>query len=142
MNWIKRMVGIMPEHNDQIARETLEELRHVRREIKELKEIMASYSEALTAFITQQNAFNQKISDGIDAASTSLDGVSADVKNLNDQIAALQNSSGQVTSQDQAIIDAAQAAGAALQTKLTAFDAAIEALNALTPPVAPPASAK
>ena len=40
MNWIKRMVGIMPEHNDHFARETLEELRHVRREIKELKEII------------------------------------------------------------------------------------------------------
>lgn len=44
MNWIKRIIGIMPEHSDKIARETLEELRHIRREIKELKDKMIAQS--------------------------------------------------------------------------------------------------
>jgi hypothetical protein len=57
MNWIKRMVGIMPEHNDQIARETLEELRHVGREIKELKEhIMVAQSTLDTSLTNLTNA--------------------------------------------------------------------------------------
>ena len=43
-NWFKRTFSIMPEHNDRIARETLEELRHIRREIKELKDKMIAQS--------------------------------------------------------------------------------------------------
>ena len=101
----------MPSHDDKVPREIyeiLEELRHLRRETKELKHIMATYSEALKSFIAQQTTFNESISAGIDATSTSLEGLSGDLKNLNDQIAALQNSSGQVTPEDQALIDAAR----------------------------------
>jgi chromosome segregation ATPase len=138
-SWLYRLwFGQMPKHNGECNRELLEELRHLWKEIKELKYIMATYAEALAAFITQQNTFNAATSAGIDAAVTSLDGLTGDVKNLNDQIAALQNSSGTVTAQDQTTIDNAQAAGQALQAKLTAFGTAIESLNALTPPVIPP----
>ena len=98
---------------------------------------MATYSEALKAFIAKQTEFNTSLSAGIDSAATSLEGLTGDVKNLNDQITALQNSTGPVTPEDQILIDAAQAAGQALADKLAAFNAALEALDALTPPVVP-----
>ena len=103
---------------------------------------MATYAEALKAFIAQQSTFNSAVSAGIDAAVVSLEGLTGDVSNLNSQIAALQNSSGAVTTEDQATIDAAQAAGTALQAKLDAFTTSLEALNALTPPVVPPVVAQ
>lgn len=128
----------MPKPNHEHDHQIIGAIHDLRHEIRDLKELIMTYAEALKAFITQQTAFNTDISNGIDAAGTSLEGLTADVKNLNDQIAALQNSSGTVTAEDQAILDAAQAAGVALQEKLVAFNAAIEALNQLTPPVVPP----
>ena len=67
MNWFKRMLGIMPDHNDEIARETLEELRHIRRELKvlmiaqstldaSLAGLTAAVSAAVAALATSQTA--------------------------------------------------------------------------------------
>lgn len=80
---------------------------------------------AISDFAAKQNAFN----DRIDAA---VAGVTADVQVLNDKIAELQNSSGQISPEDQASLDAIEARGQALTDKL-------EALDALTPPKPPTA---
>lgn len=80
---------------------------------------------AVQDFVTKQNAFN----DRMDAAIADLVG---DVKSLNDTIATLQNSSGAITPEDQASLDALQARAETITGKL-------EALDALTPP-APPAA--
>ena len=77
---------------------------------------------AIKDFAAKQTAFN----DRLDAA---LTGIGGDIKNLNDQIAALQNSPGEVTPEDQASLDALQAAGEALAAKF-------EAVDAMTPPKA------
>lgn len=78
-----------------------------------------------------------KISDYADAVDAHLtkidagiDGIVADVQGLKDQIAALQNSSGEITPADQALLDDIQNRVGALDTKITALDDA-------TPPVAP-----
>jgi uncharacterized membrane-anchored protein YjiN (DUF445 family) len=95
-----------------------------RKDLAELKaEILMTVTEALAAFDTQMTTFN-------DAQDTAITDLEADVKNLNDQIAALQNSPGQITASDQAILDKIQARASTVATKLAALDA-------LTPPVVP-----
>lgn len=81
--------------------------------------------QAITDFAAKVAAHNDKI----DAAVTGLTG---DVAELNRQIAALQASSGTLTPEDQALLDGIEARSAGVADKLAALDA-------LTPPVAPPA---
>lgn len=78
-----------------------------------------------------------KISDFSDAVQASFAQINmsvtdlqGDVKSLQDQIAALQNSAGTITPEDQALLDGIQSQAAAVATKL-------QALDDLTPPVAP-----
>lgn len=78
----------------------------------------------ISDFAAKVNAYN----DRQDAA---IAGVSADVDALNAKIVELQNTQGQITAEDQALLDAIQARGEAAAAKL-------EALDALTPPPAPP----
>ncbi len=79
----------------------------------------------ISDFATKQNAFN-------DQMDTAVSGLTADVKNLSDQIAALQASAGEITPEDQALLDGIQARTQTVADKLTALDA-------LTPPVVPAA---
>lgn len=82
---------------------------------------------AISDFAAKQNAFN----DRIDTAVTDLQG---DVKNLSDQIAALQASAGTITPEDQALLDGIQQRTSTIADKL-------DALDALTPPAVPPTTA-
>lgn len=91
--------------------------------VKVEKRIMATVTEAIAAFAAQMQTYN----DAEDAAITALQG---DVANLNAQIAALQNSPGQMTASDQALLDNIQARAATISTNLAALDS-------LTPPVVP-----
>lgn len=79
---------------------------------------ISDFSTAIDAFFDRQ-----------DKAVTDLQ---SDVKSLTDQIAALQNSNGTITPADQTLLDGIQARASAVADKL-------DALDALTPPVAPPA---
>lgn len=87
-------------------------------------EIMATVSEAIKAYVDAQSAVNDKID-------TAVTGLQGDVKNLTDQLNAIQNSPGSLSPADQASLDAALARTQAIADKLSALDA-------LTPPVAPP----
>lgn len=87
----------------------------------QLRIIMSKISE----FAAQLAAFQTRI----DTAVTDLQG---DVKNLSDQIKALQDSAGEISAEDQALLDGITAQAATVADKL-------DALNALTPPVAPTA---
>lgn len=80
---------------------------------------------AVSDFAAKVNAFN----DRVDAAIT---GISGDIDALNAKILELQNTSGAITPEDQALLDAIQARGEAVATKLEALDA----MTAPTPPVA------
>lgn len=78
---------------------------------------VSDFSNAMSAFFTRQ-----------DAAMADLQG---DFDNLNAQIAALQASQGTLTPEDQALLDGIQAKASSVSDKL-------DALDALTPPKAPP----
>ena len=121
----------MPKHeNDESAWEILEELRHLRHEIHEIheiKELKESIMSAISDFAAAQKAFQ----DRMDTAVTDLQG---DVKNLGDQITALQNSQGGITPEDQALLDG-------IQTRASTIADKLDALDSLTPPVVPPAPA-
>lgn len=93
---------------------------------KKLARKIQNIMSKIADFAAAMSAFN----DRVDAAITDLQG---DVKSLNDQITALQNSAGTVTAEDQALLDALQARASSIADKL-------DALDALTPPAAPPAS--
>lgn len=90
----------------------------------DLKETEHRIMSAISDFAAKVNAFN----DRIDTAITDLQG---DVENLQKQIADLQASSGAITPEDQALLDAIQNRASTVADKL-------DALDALTPPVAPP----
>ncbi len=91
--------------------------------LNRIEELENKIMSAISDFAAKQNAFN----DRMDTAIADLQG---DVKNLNDQIAALQTSTGAITPEDQAALDALQARASTIADKL-------DALDALTPPVAP-----
>ncbi len=95
----------------------LDKLRDLERKVDLL---MSKISE----FAAKMDAHNAKV----DAA---VDGLVADVAGLKDEITKLQNTSGVITPEDQALLDGIEARGAAISEKLAALDA-------LTPPVAPP----
>ncbi len=90
---------------------------------RDLERLENKIMSAISDFAAKQNAFN----DRMDTAIADLQG---DVKSLNDQIAALQASTGGITPEDQAALDALQARASTIADKL-------DALDALTPPVAP-----
>lgn len=79
---------------------------------------------AVSVFVDQMNAFFTRQ----DAAVADLQG---DIDNLNEQIKALQDSQGTITPEDQALLDGIQAKASSISDKLDAMDA-------LTPPKAPP----
>lgn len=78
---------------------------------------------AISDFAAKQNAHN----DRQDAA---VAGLTGDVTDLKALIKKLQDSQGQITPEDQALLDQIDARGESISTKL-------EALDALTPPTPP-----
>lgn len=104
----------------------------------DLQQTERNIMSALSDFLAKQTAYNTRNAASIDALVTTTDGIVGDVKNLTDQIAALQASAGTVTPEDQAIIDSLETQGDALATKLEGVQAALAQLDNQTPPVAPP----
>lgn len=76
--------------------------------------------------------FNDKLQAFFTRQDTAISDLQGDVKNLQDQIAALQNSSGQITPEDQALLDG-------ITAKVSAVSDKLDQLDQLTPPVTPPA---
>jgi outer membrane murein-binding lipoprotein Lpp len=89
----------------------------------DLQEIANKIMSAISDFATKQNAFNDRVD-------TAIAGLTTDVQTLTDKINALQNTPGQITPEDQALLDTIQSRTATIATKL-------EALDALTPPAPP-----
>lgn len=81
---------------------------------------------AISDFAAKQQAHNDKINKAVDDIATQI-------KTMSDLIAKLQSSPGTITPEDQATLDALEAAAAATEAKVTAMDT----LTA-TPPVVPP----
>jgi hypothetical protein len=98
--------------------------RDIRHALAHIIHFLGKIMSKISEFATAQNAFN----DRMDVAVTGLQG---DVKALNDEIAKLQGSAGEVTPEDQASLDAIQARAETITTKLEALDA----MTAPKPPV-------
>jgi len=94
---------------------------------------------AISDFATKQKQFNDRQAAAIDGAVDSVQGIVSDIQTLNDKITELQNSTGGVTPEDQALINDLETQGDALATKAEAVQAALATLDAQTPPVVPPA---
>lgn len=77
----------------------------------------------ISDFAAAQTAFNGRIS-------AAIDGVAADVAGLKALIEQLQNTSGEISAEDQALLDQLQAQADALATRL-------ESVDAMTPPAVP-----
>jgi prefoldin subunit 5 len=100
--------------------ETLTTLsRNIAKILKNQEKIMSAISD----FGDKMKVHNAKV----EAAITGLQG---DIKNLSDQIAVLQASSGTISAEDQATLDTIETQAGAIADKL-------DALDALTPPVVP-----
>lgn len=87
--------------------------------LKAIGEMMSKISD----FVTKQNAHNDKID-------ASIKGISDDVAAQKDLIAKLQASQGDISTEDQVSLDA-------LDTRNQSIADKLDALDALTPPVAP-----
>jgi predicted nucleic acid-binding Zn-ribbon protein len=93
----------------------------------------------ISDFAAKQQAFNQRQGAAIDGAVASLQGLTDDVAALNKKIEELQNSTGGVTPEDQALIDDLQTQGDAVAQKAESLATALQALDQQTPPTPPPA---
>jgi len=98
-------------------------LREVQQQEQRNEERFQTIMSAISEFAAKVDAHNA----AIDAA---VDGLTTDIKTLNDEIAALQASQGGISAEDQAALDRIEARGATIADKLTALDA-------LTPPPPP-----
>jgi uncharacterized coiled-coil protein SlyX len=91
-------------------------LSRILHKLEVLMSKISDFSDAMNAFFTRQDKAVSDLQD--------------DVKTLNDKITALQNSAGEITPADQALLDAIQAHASAVSDKL-------DALDAMTPPPTP-----
>lgn len=105
--------------------------------LAEIKQQGVDLMTQVAAFAAAQAAFNTQLDTAVNAMGASVAGITGDLQTLNDKITALQNSSGSITPEDQALLDELQAQGAALAAKVQAAADALAALDALTPPTPP-----
>ncbi len=92
---------------------------------------------AFSEYATKQAAFNARQSAAIDSLVSSQAGLAADIQALNDKITALQNSAGEVTPEDQILLDQLESQATALSERSEAVSNALAALDAQTPPAVP-----
>lgn len=90
---------------------------------QDLRKIGDQIMSKISEFADRQKAFNER-------QETAIAGVVADVKALNDKITELQNTAGEITPEDQALLDDIEARNKVIAEKL-------EALDAQTPPTPP-----
>lgn len=109
-----------------VVRDLVLEIRELRSSlgiVKKLEQMEIRIMSAISEFSTKLQAFFARS----DAA---IAGLTADVESLADQIRKLQETAGQITPEDQALLDDIEARTDAVATKL-------EALDNLTPPTPP-----
>ena len=94
------------------------QFRHINQKLEQIMSAISDFNDKLQGFFNRQD--------------TAIADLQSDVKNLDDQIAQLKAQLGTVTPADQALLDGIVARVSAVSDKL-------DALDSLTPPVAPPA---
>ncbi len=101
---------------------------HLERRLDTLALAIANLGSTIMTAISD---FAAAVQASFDAANASIAGIQGDVTDLKAQIDALQNSSGAISPEDQALLDDIQSKASDLATKVGAIDA-------LTPPPNPP----
>jgi len=96
----------------------------------DLKEMENKIMSAISDYAAAQNT-------KLDALATSVDGIVADVAFLKAKIEALQNSTGTVNAEDQALLDSLQNRIGTLADKVKALDDATDSSQNPPPPVEP-----
>jgi prophage DNA circulation protein len=93
----------------------------------------------ISDFSAAVQATFSEIGASVDAIATSVSGVAGDVTRLKELIEKLQNNPGPISTEDQALLDLAQADVAALAIRVSGVKDAVAALDAATeePPVPP-----
>lgn len=94
------------------------QFRHINQKLEQIMSAISDFNDKLQGFFNRQD--------------TAIADLQSDVKNLDDQIAQLKSQLGTVTPADQTLLDGIVARVSAVSDKL-------DALDALTPPVTPPA---
>lgn len=105
---------------------------------KDLDQATEKIMSAISDFLAKQKSFNDRQAAAIDSVGTSVTGLQGDIAELNRIITELQNSSGGVTPEDQALIDQLVTQGEATAAKVEAASTALSELDNQTPPVVPP----
>lgn len=114
----------------------------VRQSLARLVEIGDKMNQQLTKYFADRAVSDQAISDGLDKIGAGATEVGTEMAALNALIKQLQDSQGTTwTTEDQAVLDAATAKGESLATKTGAMSDAVTALESVSPPAQPPASA-
>ena len=104
----------VPEEHDNSSHQ----FKHINQRLDQIMSAISDFNDKLQGFFNRQD--------------TAIADLQSDVKNLDDQIAQLKAQLGTVTPADQALLDGIVARVSAVSDKL-------DALDSLTPPVAPPA---
>ena len=82
---------------------------------------------------TDIKTFAAAVKASFDKIGTAVDGLTQDIKTLNDKITQLQNSPGTITPEDQALLDEVQAQAGSIADKVAALDDQTAAPPAPTP---------
>lgn len=94
-------------------------------------------SSKIADFAAAQANFNTRQGAAIDQVVAATAGITADVQALKDKIQQLQDSAGQITPEDQALLDQVQTQAEAVSNKLEQAGTALKGLDDATPPVVP-----
>lgn len=93
--------------------------------------VLANINTKLDNIMSAVSEFNTKLNAFLDQQADATQGITEDIQFLKDELDRINNSPGPISAEDQASLDASLERVRVAQEKLTA-------LNALTPPKAPP----
>lgn len=103
-----------------------------------INERLTHMDKKFTDFANSVSATFDDFGSKVEDLTTSLAGLSGDIKAQADLIAQLQASGGAVTAEDQALIDGIDAKGKSAAARLATVSDGLKALDAITPPTPPP----
>lgn len=109
-----------------------------KKQIEQLAKKVEQIMSALTDYIAAQKAFNVTLKAGIADTNAGLAGIAGDVDGLKKRIEDLINSSGGLTPEDKAELEAILADSAEIAASIQATAGQAKSLDEATPPAPPP----
>lgn len=106
--------------------------------LQRLAQMESNIMSKVSDFAAAQKAYNDRQAAALDSIVASQAGITEDVAELKRLVEELQNSPGEISAEDQALLDELQAKSEETTTKVEAQAAALAALDAQNPPAVPP----